>query len=704
VTDLPAPRIGAAGILAPRSVALIGASEDIGKFGGRIMHNLLRHGYLGRVLPINPRRASILGRRAYASVAAAPGPIDLAVVAVPATQLREAVAECAAAGVGACILVTAQTAEFDEAGRVLQEEVTAIARRHGMRLVGPNCMGMINPAARLGLTSSLTLQHVAALRTGRVALASQSGALMATLFMLAHDHGVGFSRMVSVGNQADLDLCDFLEALIDDAETRTICLYIEGLPDAARYVRLARAAAERGKPLLAVKAGRSDSGARAASSHTASLAGSYTDFAAASRAAGVVVLDEPEAMALVAGVLDRVGEAGPGGIGLIVSSGGGGAVTADRLAARGMPLAEYGAATRARLEQRFLPRHVNNPLDLGSHKGALAFDVFADAISAVAESDEVAALFCILTAQPLLPETAALLVDTWRRATKPVVVVLDTGSFAGEARDAFIAAGMPFVTRIDDGLRVLEALFERRRTRARAATPPERPAGAGPACATDCPAGRLDEHAAKRLFATCGIVVTREAPVASLAQAHAAAQSLGYPVVLKGMSPTVVHKSDAGLVELGIADAEALTRAWQRVTAALAATDPDMAPRMLVQEMASGALELIIGARHTAYGPQVMAGAGGTRVEALGDVAFAAAPLSVADARDLIAGLRIAPLFGAWRGRAPLDLEGAADALVRLSWLAADLGERLAELDINPLLVRAIGAGVIAVDGRATLT
>lgn len=304
---LPAWRIPLSRLLRPRSVAIVGASDSLDKFGGRILANVQRHGFPGRLLPINPKRAEVRGLPAWPDIAEAPGPVDLAVIAVPGSQLLETVGAAACAGVGACVVITAQLAEFDAQGQALQDEVVALARAHGMRLLGPNCMGLISPAASLALSSTLTLQHAPALRRGGVGFVSQSGALMGTLFVIGDDHAVGFSHMVSIGNQADLELCDFLEALIEDENTRVICLYVEALKSPRRFVELARLARAAGKPVLAVKAGRTEVGASAARSHTASLAGSYEAFVAACESAGVLVFDEPEGMIVAAGVFDRLG-------------------------------------------------------------------------------------------------------------------------------------------------------------------------------------------------------------------------------------------------------------------------------------------------------------------------------------------------------------------------------------------------------------
>lgn len=703
----PVWRIPVARVLHPQSVAIVGASDSLDKFGGRILANVQRHGFPGRLLPINPKRAEVGGLPAWPAIGAAPGPVDLAVIAVPGSQLLETVGECARAGVGACVVITAQLAEFDERGKALQDEVVALARSHGMRLLGPNCMGLISPAAGLALSSTMTLQHAPTLRRGGVGFVSQSGALMGTLFVTGDDHAVGFSHMVSIGNQADLELCDLLEALIADDATRVIALYVEALKSPHRFVELARRARVAGKPVLAVKAGRTEAGAAAARSHTASLAGSYEAFVAACESAGVLVFDEPEGMIVAAGVFDRLGAAvGEGGIGFVGSSGGGCAVTADRLAAAGLPLAQWTPATRARLATHFLPTHANNPIDLGGHKGALTPQVFEDSIAAIADDDGVAVLLYLMTPQPLMAETADALIAAHRRSGKPVLVVSDTGSFAADIRQRLVAAGLPLVNRIDDGLRVLEAWFRRRRL-AVFADGGTRPAGAGPLSALPLelpPAGLLNEPDTKALLAAYGIAVNAADTVGDAEAAVAAAARIGYPVVLKGISRSITHKSDAGLVRLNLADADSVRAGWAALADILRAADGDVAPHVSVQQQVAGVAELILGVRVDAdFGPQLLAGFGGVLVEVLKDFRLAAVPLSPAAARALLDGLRLRPLLDGVRGRPAADVEAAVDAIVRLSWLAADLGDSLRELDVNPLIVGARGEGATAVDGRAVI-
>lgn len=696
----PSPRIEVSRILKPRSVAVIGASEDESKFGGRIMHNVVRHKYAGRLLPINPNREQILGLPAYRDIASAPGPVDLALVAVPASQLKQTIDDCAQAGVGAVVVITAQLGEFDEAGARLQDEIIAIAAAHGMRIIGPNCMGLISAHHALGLTSSPMLQYADRLRAGPVAFVSQSGALMGALFVFGHDHGVGFTSLVSVGNQADLELADFLEALIEDDETQVICLYIEAIKNGARFVELARRARARGKRILAVKAGRTDAGSAMARSHTASLAGSYSAFEAVCRETGVLLVDEPEAMITAAGVLSKFPPMQAGGIGLVVSSGGGGAVTADRMTQAGLPIAEWSQETRARLDQHFLRTHQNNPIDLGAHIGALGPHVFRDSIDAVMDDPHVAAFMYIMTPQPLMPQTIEAVAAASQRCGKPTVFVLDTSFFGAELRQQLCDAGMPFVTRIDDALRVLDLLVRERAFVATQAA--HRPAHCGP-LPPDLSAQYLTEPEAKALAKAYGVRVTQEANVAGVDEAVEAAARIGYPVVAKGVSRAVTHKSDSGLVKLALADESAVRAAFAEIAATLARFDAS-SPTLSIQEMVRGEAELIIGARRDAtFGAQVLVGFGGVMVELLHDVQVASAPVSHADAQAMLRRLRLWPLLDGARGKPRLDVAAVADILVRVSWLAADLGERLVDFEINPLIVKRAGDGAVAVDGRGTL-
>ena len=694
------PRISVGRILDPASVAVFGASDDRGKWAGRIMYYLALHGYAGEVVPINPRRAVVQGKKCYARIAEAP-PVDVAIIAIPAAAVPATVRECADAGVGCCLIISSGFAEVGKDGAAVEADLAALSRRTGMRLIGPNCLGVINILNGMALTSARVLE-VEKLERGAVGFVTQSGAVMLSVFNRAHDAGIGFSQLVSVGNQADLELCDFFEHMIADPATKAICLHIEGLKDGRRFLALARQACEVGKPVVALKVGRSAVGEAAARSHTASLAGAYPVFAAACREAGIVLVEDPDVMVLAAEMIARFGAWCTGGVGMISSSGGINGIVADRLADVGVPLARLGPATREVLATVMLPSHVENPLDLGARLPSVVEGAaIAEQVVRAAAADPAVGLVMVpLTTTPNYEMTATALAEGLAACGKPGFFIVTPGSVANGVRAILRQHGILYCDRIDDGMRLLRAY--------RSYVPFPQEARAVPRLAppADLPplhAGYLTEPETKALLAAYGIPVTRERLVHTHAEALAAAAALGYPVAVKGVSRRIVHKSDAGLVRLSLVHGESVAAAYGEVSSRLAALDPD-ADGILITEMAQGELELILGARFDPqFGPLVLAGAGGVLVELLADVEMALAPIDAAAAEALLRCLRVSPLLDGFRGRPALDVAAAAEALSALSHLAADLGERLGELDVNPLVVRAAGHGVVAVDARAVV-
>lgn len=706
----PAP---IAELLQPESVAVIGASDDLSKFGGRLFHLLLRHRFGGEIYPINRRRESLSGIRCYPQVRATPRPPDLAVVAVPRDHVEAAVRECARAGTKAAIIITAKFSDAGPEGARLEAGIVATARRHGMRLLGPNCLGLISPANHLVLCASPAL-YVDRLAPGRIGLVSQSGALMTTLFDRAQTRGVGFSHCFSVGNQADLELCDFLDFLVDDTATDVICAYIEGVKDGGRFVEAARRAQAAGKPLLAVKAGRSDCGAAAAFSHTASLAGSYAAFAAACGDAGVVLMDNPDAMVMLAAALTRFERPARIETGLVTTSGGAGAISADLLAEHALPLSRYAPETRARLQAHYAPGHAAaNPLDLGASMPG-GSTLVEDSIAALLADPETGIVLCPLTTAPDMLALSESVLNGLARAEaggrrKPCLVVLQPGQVADEARGTLREHGLFYFDDLHEAVRVIDgyrALARARRRRARR----DFAASAAPAGARGALnggwVGALDEAQAKRIVAAFGVPVNRGEVAADAAAGQSAAESMSAPFAVKLVSPDIVHKSDAGGVALGLATPPAVARAIDDLQTRLGKRQPNARIEgFLVQEMAEGQLEMFIGARRDPiFGALVTVGAGGTLVELLQDTALRRAPVAPDEAREMLNELRVAPLLRGFRGGAALDVEALADSVSRISWLAHEFAERFVELDVNPVLVRARGQGVTAVDARILLT
>ena len=460
---------GLADIVAPRSVAVVGASEDLGKFGGRVLHHLIKHRFQGRIVPVNPNRLDLFGLAAKPTLAAA-GPVDVAVIALPADQLLACVEDCAAAGVRAAVIITAQMAEIGAEGAARQRRIVEVARAGGMRILGPNCLGLVNTRVRLALTASFAM-GVERLPVGPIGVVSQSGALMATMFSRGYDVGVGFSVLVSVGNQADVTENEVFAHLISDEATRAIVLYLEGISDSARLLALADQARAAGKPVIAVKAGRSEAGRRATFSHTASLAGQFKLFASAARSRGIVLTEEPEAAILIADALVRWPAGLPRGRGVAPcsGSGGGAAIVADRLSDVGLPLAEPSDATCRKLSEELLPGQPALPLDAGALRSGFAAAAVKGTLSTLAADEGVGALVYMMTTQPQMAQIAADFAALGRSSGKPALLVLSAGSVADPIRQTLRESGSAFCDRLDDALRVLRGLADY------ADTPPRRP-------------------------------------------------------------------------------------------------------------------------------------------------------------------------------------------------------------------------------------
>jgi acetyl-CoA synthetase (ADP-forming) len=699
-------RLDAARILDPRSVAVIGASEDVGKFGGRVMHYMTKHGFAGRIVPVNKGRETIFGLPCVRHISEA-GPVDVALLALPPQHLVQAVEDCAQAGAGACIVMTTGFAEAGAEGERRQAALVDIVRRTGMRLIGPNCMGLISPHHRLALTSSLVLED-APLRGGKVGLISQSGALMVSMYNRADDAGIGFSACVSLGNQADMEICDFLEHLIGDPRTAVICIYMEGLRDPARFLTLADAAKRAGKPLLLVKTGRTEAGSRAAKSHTASLAGGYDVFSAACRDHGVVLLDDPDGMIQLADFLSRWPASSGAGIGVVSVSGGGAGIGVDRLSEAGLELAVLDAATRARMGTFLLPPQANNPIDLGGRTIDDPFECVRRSIAEMASDPSVSILLIVLTTVPFYEQTTREMAEAAIACGKPFLFIVTPGHAADTPRAVLRTLDCPYVDRFDDGIRLLRGVADYRAGLANGRPLPARPAGLperSAVLATNECNSLMTEPEVKQLLGAYGISVTRERLAQNADAAVQAAAALGYPVALKAVARGLIHKSDIGGVQLGLADEAAVRRAFAAIAAAVAAHDPTLVfAGCLVQEMRRPEAELLLGVkRDPVFGPVVVAGAGGVLVELLKDVQIALVPFGVDKARDMLERLAIWPMLDGYRGRRKLDVDAAARALSMLSWLASDHGDKIVELDINPLGVGRAGDGAVALDARATL-
>ena len=685
-------------LLDPSCVAIVGASEDLGKFGGRALGNLIEGGYRGRIVPINRARETLRGLACFRAIGDVPGDVDVAVLAVPSTYVDGVVAECAAAGVKACIVVSSGFAELGADGAARQEALAATARAAGMLMLGPNCLGLAVPRRALALSPTVVFTLGGGLSDGGIALVSQSGALMTQMYAVALDAGAGFSGCVSVGNQADLELTDFIEHFIDDPATRVIACYVEGLIAPGRFVAALARARAAGKPMLVTKVGRTEAGADVARSHTASIAGAFTAFEAVCRRYGATLFDQAEDMIRAADVLDRCGRAPGTRYAVISGSGGGAALATDNLAQTPYQAARLSDASLAALADAYAEPQRKLPLDLGAHLAGYGPERSLQVAETVMSDPGIDCGILVATPQPFIPETIDAFVTASRNNDKPMLVIAQASLVRDEMAAVLARHDYPVLPSLGAAISCLAAFA------------PTEDGGDEEPDTIELPrdfsaTGRLTELAAKSLLDAAGVPTTHDVMAAIKADAVAAADRLGYPVVMKAVSPTLVHKSDVGGVRVGIADAAAVAAAWDDIAAGLARHGHDDFEGCIVAEMVTGVAELIVGARcDPAFGPMVVIGFGGTLVEIVEDVQIAMAPISARQAEAMMRRLRLWPLLDGARGRPPADVAAAAEAASRVSQLAAALGGRLVELDVNPLIVGAVGAGAVAVDARATLS
>jgi acetate---CoA ligase (ADP-forming) len=696
-------------LFAPRAVAVVGASRNPGSIGGRILDALITAGFPGRIYPINPRVAEIHGLPALRSARDLPTGVDLAILAVPASAILGVVDECAAVGVTSLVVVTAGFAEVGTDGRALQDQLVDKVRGYGMRMVGPNCMGLLNTDPAVTLNASFSPIFP---REGHLALSSQSGALGLAILGLAAAREAGLSQFVSVGNKADVSGNDLLEYWETDPRTRVILLYLESFGNPRRFARLARRIS-RSKPIVAVKAGRTRAGSRAAGSHTAALAASDTAVAALFHQSGVIRADTIDEMFDIAVCLDAQPLPTGGRVAIVTNAGGPGIMAVDACVAAGLTIADFSATTCARLGA-CLPStaSVCNPVDLVASAGPAEY---RQTIEVAATADEADALIVIFTP-----------VDTSR--SEEILTAIRDGIRAARAHGGhakpILACVMtdgrpPVPLRVDDET-VPTYAFPENAARALAkigayATWRAQPPGlfwgfddlrideAKHICRqalTRHGDGWLTTEDAHALLHAFGLPLAVGAVARTAEEAAALAAVFGFPVVAKLASRRGVHKSDIGAVRLNLSTAEEVREAFAAISACTPEPAGDETASVLIQPMVADAVETIVGVTvDPLFGPLVGFGLGGTQVEILGDMRFRIAPLTDRDADELLREGRGFPLLQGYRGRPAADLEALRDVVLRVSRLAEAVPE-ITELDLNPVMVLASGKGCRIVDAR----
>jgi acetyltransferase len=688
----------------PRGVIVAGVSHDPAKLGFGLARNLVESGYQGEIHFVNPRGGRLLERPVHQDLSTVPAGADLAVLLIPAPAVPDALRACGRLGVRAAIVLSGGFREVGPDGAALEAECTRAAGECGMRLLGPNCVGLINTH----LPIDLTFLRRPGPPPGEIAFVSHSGAVCAVVTDQAGAQGFGMSSLISLGNQADLTETDVLVPVAEDPHTRVIVLYLEGIVHGRRFVEQASQVSRR-IPIVAMKVGRSTGGRRAVASHTGALAGQDTAYDAAFRRAGVIRADTSEQLFDWARALAWCRLPAGRDMAVLTNAGGPGAIAVDALETYGLRLAVLGERTRASLRD-LVPSAaiVHNPVDI---LASASPEQYARCLRHLLDDAAVHGVLVILPAPPSYEAgaVAAALVAETREAAKPVVVALLGGASIRGAAELLRASRVPDYPTPERAASALAALARRAEVVARSAALVDRPDGVPPetardllaACSTQ-PGEFVSQEDAGRLLAAYGIAVPRVELARTASEAAALAADIGFPVALKIALPDVPHKSDIGGVLLNVADRAAAIEGFARICENAGRARPGASVLgVYVQPMLPAGQEVIIGAvRDPQFGPLVMFGSGGVEVEGLRDVAFDLAPLSRRDAGDLVDRTWAGRRLRGYRHVPPGDREAVIDGLMRVAQLAADCPD-LSEIEINPLLVLRAGQGAIAVDVRA---
>ena len=691
---------GLEALLQPRSIAILGASQDPTKIGGRPVQFLRSYGFPGPVYPVNPRATEVQGYTAYPSIEALPEAPDLVIIALGAEAVPDAIEACAAKGVKGAVVFSSGFSEMGAAGEAMQARMRATAHRTGLRVMGPNCLGAASIAARAIATFSIVLEN-AMPKAGPLGIVSQSGNLGSYAMALAAEKGVGVSRFMTTGNECDVDVADGIAFLARDPDTKIILCVLETCRDPARLIAafdLARAA---GKPVVALKIGATEAGQAAAASHTGALAGSDQVFDAVFARAGVLRVRSIEGLvdmgqALVALGVDRLPKGNR--VAIMVASGGFGVLLADAACAAGLTVPEASATTQQRITEIVPLAAPRNPIDATAQMSSRR-EIMQNLLFAILEDDSFDTLILLVSSALYLPRLRAVYMQALAAARQkfpdrvvalcvhgPADAVTELGAMGYPATD-----GVDACTQVVAGLASLRAALNAPRL----AAEPLPPLPALPSRAD-----LLGEHGAKRALAAAGLPVLQEVIAATPAEAADAARAIGFPVVLKIVSPDLPHKTEVGGIALNLVSADAVQTAATAMLERVRAAAPNARlDGLLVAPMVRGGVELILGTtQDPVFGPVVMAGLGGIYAEILRDVAVRPAPVGKAEALEMLRSLKAFRLLEGARGAPPADIAAACEAIVALSNFAAVHRGAIAAIDINPLLVRPQGEGAVALD------
>jgi len=692
----------------PKSIAFVGASPDHDTIRGKLLMFAVKNGFTGELYPVNPSHQEVDGFKSYPKVSAIGKPVDLAVVTIPAKLVVDTVEDCARVGVPNVMIIASGFAEEGGAAADMQDKLSEISRRTGMRIAGPNCQGYFNALGNVTATfspvgDSLKDQQVfEAAPDRRVGVVSQSGGLGFALCSRGRAAGLSFSYVISSGNEVDLSAAHYLEYMIEDSQTDIVILLCEAIRDGERFKRAARRASELGKPIVVIKVGNSDAGARAAASHTASLTGSQTAYHAMFQRYGIIEaanLDEAVAITAVLATSPL-----PKGrrVGIVTGSGGGGAIASDTFTSFGLIVPELSEKVKA-LIRPLIPPHASplNPVDITAQGGRTG-PLIMRCMEILHESGEIDMVAIVLsTARETQVSAVAENIKAVVKAGTPVTAWTYTlPSLIG--RKTMAEGGSTLFQDVRLCGLAYRKLADYAEYRANRLPEPEAPAER---LKLDGLPASLSEHRVKALLAPYGISARDERLVRSAAEAADAAATLGFPVALKIQSPDVLHKTEVGGVVVNLVDANAVGSAYDAILGAVKRHKPSaVIEGMLVQKMAPKGHELVIGmVNDPTFGPIMMTGFGGVTVELFGDVAHRPAPLSVDDAKEMIRSLKSAKLLEGFRGAKPIDITPAAELIATLSQVAAANRDVIQEMEFNPVILHADGSGLTIADALIVL-
>jgi acetyl coenzyme A synthetase (ADP forming)-like protein len=689
----------------PKSVAIVGASQKPGKVGHEILMSLIKGRYAGDIFPVNQKADEIEQIRCYPDLESIGRAAELVIIAVPAKIVPSIMQQCAQVKVKSVIIISAGFKEVGQEGRELEQQIAQIARGAGIRVIGPNCLGVIVPANRLNASFGGDMPI-----EGNTGYISQSGALLAAILDMANARAIGFSKLVSIGNKADIDELDVLEALGNDSETKVIAGYLENITDGNAFVREAEKIS-RNKPILLIKSGKTSAGARAASSHTGSIAGGETAYGCAFERAGIIECNSiKQQFDYAQAFASQPLPAGPR-VAVITNAGGAGIIAADAIEQKGLRFAELSDETTGKLAQH-LPAaaNVNNPIDV---LGDALADRYELALAAVLDDPGADSVLVLLTPQAMTEPaaTAEAIVKTAQQKTQKPLLACFLGAGKIQAGAKILRdARIPLYDSPESAVSTIKVMTDYHRWRTR----PKRIVKLFPVNRRKVEAiiqrhlrhgtREIGEAESKEILQAYGFVTPKGALATTAEQAAAIAQQLGYPVVLKIWSQEILHKSDVGGVRVGLNNDTQVMDAFDLMMYRIPKQLPEAKILgVLVEQMCSKGKEVILGMNRDPYfGPLMMFGMGGTMVEVLKDVSFYLAPLTGQEAKQMLMNTKTYQILKGVRGEQAVDIDAIAEGLQRLSQLVTE-SPQIQELDINPYVVGPEGTTPIVVDARMSV-